>query len=77
MYNMTEWRCPRTGIRAQRLRVEPLCRECRIDHRSVMAAEVDHITPHKGDINLFLDFENTQSLCKSHHSRKTATEMRR
>ena len=76
MYNMTEWRCPRTGIRGQRLRLEPLCRICSHVHVRTVATEVDHITPHKGDMTLFLDLENTQSLCKSHHSRKTALEMK-
>lgn len=74
MYNMPEWRDPRIGIRAERLRREPLCRECGCEGRRTRAAEVDHVIPHKGDMNLFLSLENTQSLCKSHHSSKTARE---
>lgn len=35
--------------------------------RVVAATVVDHITPHKGDIDLFLDSRNLQSLCKQHH----------
>ena len=31
------------------------------------AAVVDHITPHKGDMKLFWDSDNWQSLCKQCH----------
>lgn len=40
------------------------------------ATEVDHIEPHKGDIEKFLEWDNTASLCKSCHSRKTMSEQR-
>jgi 5-methylcytosine-specific restriction protein A len=40
----------------------------------VAANEVDHIKPHKGDMALFWDSSNWQSLCKPCHSAKTATE---
>ncbi len=36
--------------------------------------EVDHIVPHKGDLRLKRDPRNLQTLCKPHHSRKTARE---
>jgi len=39
-----------------------------------MATVVDHITPHKGDNDLFWDRANWQSLCESCHNRKTAAE---
>lgn len=32
------------------------------------ATVIDHITPHKGDYNLFWDIHNMQSLCYSCHS---------
>ncbi len=47
----------------------PWCVGC-----NALAAEVDHIIPHKGDMKLFWDLSNWQSLCKPCHSRKTATE---
>ena len=40
----------------------------------VPAAEVDHVTPHRGDAALMWDEGNLQSLCHDCHSRKTATE---
>jgi 5-methylcytosine-specific restriction endonuclease McrA len=46
---------------------EPLCRFC-IEAEDVTSADVvDHIKAHKGDLDLFFDPDNLQSLCKSHH----------
>lgn len=42
--------------------------------RLVPATVVDHITPHKGNSELFWDSANWQSLCESCHNRKTAGE---
>jgi 5-methylcytosine-specific restriction protein A len=63
-------------LRARHLGREPLCVHCRDKGKTVMASEVDHIIPHKGDAKLFWDETNWQSLCKSCHSRKTRWEMR-
>jgi 5-methylcytosine-specific restriction protein A len=38
------------------------------------ATVVDHIVPHRGNQKLFWDRKNWQSLCKTHHDRKTAQE---
>jgi 5-methylcytosine-specific restriction protein A len=40
----------------------------------VLAQEVDHVIPHRGDMKLFWDTSNWQALCKACHSAKTATE---
>jgi len=62
-------------VRAGWLRSHPLCVRCEGDGRTVVATDVDHIVPHKGDMNLFWDIEhNVQSLCHSCHSAKTAEE---
>jgi 5-methylcytosine-specific restriction protein A len=59
-------------IRLIHLRTHPLCVACSRQGLTVAATEVDHILPlaqggtHAAD--------NLQSLCKSCHSRKTATE---
>lgn len=59
-------------LRAMKLRDEPLCRACKAEGRIVAANEVDHRTPKsQGGTD---DWENLQSLCKSHHSEKTARE---
>jgi len=52
----------------------PLCAEHDRRGEVVAATEVDHIVPHKGDITLFWDRSNWQSLCHSCHSTKTASE---
>jgi 5-methylcytosine-specific restriction protein A len=66
----SRWRKARDGW----LRAHPLCVHCEAEGRVKAANEVDHIKPHKGDMQLFWDHDNWQSLCKHHHSLKTATE---
>lgn len=66
----SRWQKARDGY----LRSHPLCVHCERAGRVVAANEVDHIVPHKGDMVLFWDNSNWQSLCKSCHSLKTATE---
>ena len=67
-YNNTRWR----KARKRYLMRQPLCVECRKHNILTMGKVVDHIIPHKGDINLFWDESNWQSLCVSCHNRKTA-----
>lgn len=56
------------------LKINPLCAECGKAGRLTRARLIDHITPHKGDMELFWDTNNWQSLCMSCHSIKTARE---
>ena len=56
------------------LRANPLCMECAKENRIEPATVVDHIIPHKGDMRLFWDRCNWQSLCERHHNEKTARE---
>ena len=58
--------------RAFYLAHHPLCVECQKEGRTEPAVVVDHIKPHRGDISLFWDESNWQSLCKMHHDIKTA-----
>lgn len=51
-----------------------MCRHCMKRGARTVAREVDHIVPHRGDMSLFVDIENTQSLCKPCHSSKTGSE---
>lgn len=57
--------------RARYLAAHPLCVECRKVGSVVVATVVDHITPHRGDADLFWDESNWQPLCKPHHDLKT------
>lgn len=50
----------------------PLCVECLKEGKFIPAKVVDHIKPHRGNRELFWDEDNWQSLCITHHNRKTA-----
>lgn len=54
----------------------PFCADIYGDHgkRLEVATELDHIVPHRGDMEKFWDPGNLQGLCKECHSKKTATE---
>lgn len=56
------------------LQQHPLCVDCLAEKKITEATEVDHIIPHRGDMNLFWQKTNWQSLCKPHHSAKTCRE---
>ena len=60
------WRKARLSF----LRDNPICNDCRDE----LATVVDHIIPHKGNLDLFWDQENWQPLCKRCHDRKTVRE---
>jgi 5-methylcytosine-specific restriction protein A len=64
------WQQARAGYLAK----HPLCCHCSSLGRVTVATDLDHITPHKGDMVLFWDRANWQGLCHPCHSRKTATE---
>lgn len=55
--------------RKEYLKQHPLCVVC-----GRPATEVDHIQPHKGNMLLFWNRNNWQSLCHSCHSKKTIKE---
>ncbi len=59
------------------LRSHPLCQCPECDNgrvRITPATVVDHIIPHRGDMKLFWDRDNWQSMAKECHDKKTATE---
>lgn len=62
IYNTARWK----KLRAEHLAREPLCRGC-----GAPAEVVDHIRPHREDMDLAYDPDNLQSLCKTCHQRKT------
>ena len=64
-------------LRPMQLAKEPFCRSCSIAGFRIRATEVDHIVDHKGDMVLFADPNNLQSLCHNCHSRKTMQEMQK
>jgi len=61
------------GHRWQRFRLSfleanPLCVMCQADGCTTAATVVDHITPHRGDVEVFWREGNHQSLCAHHHN---------
>jgi len=54
-------------LRNHQLAAAPLCAYCEAQGLTVAASIVDHIRPHHGNINLFSDPKNLQSLCKRCH----------
>lgn len=89
LYSTAAWKRLAAAQRAR----EPLCRYClaqgvandgsltadgqiqTVPRRATLVA--DHIVPHKGDVALFHDPENLQSLCADHHDRQKQAEERR
>ena len=63
LYNTTRWRKLRRYILAHQSR----CELCRKAGRITPATIVDHIKPHRGDIELFYNMDNLQAICKWHH----------
>ena len=59
--------------KAYRLK-HPLCVYCLQVDRITAAEVVDHIEPHNGDVGLFWDQGNWQSLCKACHDSVKAKE---
>jgi len=56
------------------LQQNPLCVECLKAGRTEAATVVDHIEPHKGDVEKFWNVKKWQALCARHHNVKTATQ---
>ena len=67
LYNDSRWRHPKRGLRILKLRTDPLCWYCQQARRLTPADTVDHIKPHRGDPDLFFDWDNLRSCCKACH----------
>ena len=50
------------------------CSVCREKGLWVLATEVDHVVPHKGDMGLFWSQDNWDAKCKRCHSVKTCRD---
>lgn len=70
-----KWQRARADFLAQADNV--LCRMCQAIGLVELATVVDHIVPHKGDMELFWDRSNWQPLCKRHHDREKQQHERR
>lgn len=62
LYNSKRWK----DLRLVQLNKEPLCKYCKARGIIKVANVVDHVIPHRGDIELFYGGK-LQSLCKACH----------
>jgi 5-methylcytosine-specific restriction endonuclease McrA len=72
--NRARWRHPSTGLRAVKLRKNPICEDPFNERCHKPATQVHHKIDHHDDERLFFDFNNLQALCISCHSRITSSE---
>ena len=70
-YSLPVWT---NDLRPAQLLAEPWCRDCARRGIRTRATVVDHVQPHRGDWDRFIDRGNLQSLCKGCHDRKTTRE---
>jgi 5-methylcytosine-specific restriction endonuclease McrA len=63
LYKSARWQ----RLRRYQLSVQPLCEFCLVTETITAADVIDHRKKHGGDLDLFFDPENLQSLCKHHH----------
>jgi 5-methylcytosine-specific restriction protein A len=64
-------------LREEHLRLNPFCVKCMEANVHTLGNTVDHKVPHKGDMDLFFDKTNLQTMCHSHHSKDKQIEERR
>lgn len=73
LYHTRTWK----QLRANHLRLHPLCVKCEESGFLTPGNTVDHVIPHNGDMDLFADPTNLQTLCAPHHSRDKQLEERK
>jgi 5-methylcytosine-specific restriction protein A len=62
------WTARWKRLRSRQLSAKPLCTMCQAAGKLTPATVADHIKDHKGDVALFFDPANLQSLCATHHN---------
>lgn len=63
LYSTARYQRERAAFLAENHR----CVFCQREGRLTLSTTLDHIIPHKGDLDLFWDQANWQALCKPHH----------
>ena len=72
LYRTDRWQ----RLRRRVLSEQPFCAmRAQRERCRLVATEVDHIKPHRGDRRLFFDRANLQPMCRSCHAQKTAREV--
>lgn len=57
-------------LRAKRRKSAKFCKFCGVRFSKDYILVIDHKKPHRGDVNLLLDPNNLQDLCKKCHDQK-------
>jgi 5-methylcytosine-specific restriction protein A len=74
------WAALRTArwrrVRDRKLTRDPLCEDCLLQGRRVVARQVDHVIPRRQRPDLIFEIANLRSLCTMHHGKKSAEERR-
>jgi 5-methylcytosine-specific restriction protein A len=75
LYKGARW----SRLRLAHLATHPLCARClkMKPRRLTPATVVHHVKEHKGDLTLFYDPANLESLCAQHHDRDAQSEERK
>ena len=73
LYRTAAW----LALRAAQLAAHPLCSRCLQRGFTVAATVANHIIPHRGDLVLFFDPGNLESVCKPCHDGRIQSEERR
>tara|TARA_Y100001951_G_scaffold104784_1_gene117738 strand:- start:4188 stop:4523 length:336 start_codon:yes stop_codon:yes gene_type:complete len=66
-YGSAAWK----NLRDKKLRLDPLCEDCKDNGFIKEGMDVDHIVEVKDDYSRRLDITNLRTLCRSHHVHKT------
>lgn len=72
LYKTARWK----RRRLNQLACDPFCKRCAEESTLTPATVADHVTPHKGDLDLFYRGE-LQSLCAKHHNSDKQSEEKR
>lgn len=64
LYNTKQWK----RLRREQLQKEPLCKLCQDRNKLTPAKVVDHVIPHRGNVDLFFRGQ-LQSLCSMCHDK--------
>ena len=66
LYSTSKWK----RMRKYHLHKNSVCVVCGTEYD----LQVDHVKDHKGDPELFYNWDNLQTLCMTHHSQKTGRD---
>lgn len=67
LYKTARWEAYRRQKRSE----NPLCVDCHAQGINRPWDDLDHQIPHRGDLELFWDYDNLVGRCHRHHAEKT------